>query len=410
MQRITRPTPRSVISADTSPDASLADGGSAPGGSTGTELAALGVHEYRPALAAADLISEIRGLLATEGRAERLVCRYLADLADRIQARRDAELAGYADEFDAARHCFGLGARDVRERVRMGRALRNLPRIEQAFVDGELCYSRVREVTRVATVGTEPDWLELARRLDMRSLERRVAAQRDAGGAEPSRYDKRRLGQPARTEWMGPEMVRVTFELSMEAWTLIEQAMREARRAGAAGPSDGNALEAVARAALSVPRADTCDAGDGFVPYQGPSWGGDEARARAGAVESALSIADARGIAERDATQGGSAERAPGPRATAHEFAMAATQGGSAERAPGTGDRRSDDEHSGSGFVDQASEPVMRLMRVMGRSGGWTLEALTESSGLSVQEACVALTLLELGGRVRRRAFAFDPV
>jgi hypothetical protein len=52
----------------------------------------------------------------------------------------------------------------------------------------------------------------------------------------------------------------------------------------------------------------------------------------------------------------------------------------------------------------------MLLMQVMGRSVGWTLEALTESSGLSVQEACVALTLLELGGRVRRRAFAFDPV
>ena len=38
------------------------------------------------------------------------------------------------------------------------------------------------------------------------------------------------------------------------------------------------------------------------------------------------------------------------------------------------------------------------------------MEALTESSGLSVQEVCVGVTLLELGGRVRRRAFAFDPV
>ncbi len=51
----------------------------------------------------------------------------------------------------------------------------------------------------------------------------------------------------------------------------------------------------------------------------------------------------------------------------------------------------------------------MRLMQVMGRSGTWTLEALTESSGLSAQQVCVALTLLELGGRVRRHAFAFNP-
>jgi hypothetical protein len=41
---------------------------------------------------------------------------------------------------------------------------------------------------------------------------------------------------------------------------------------------------------------------------------------------------------------------------------------------------------------------------------GWTPDALSEVSGLSAQEVCVALTLLELGGRVRQRAFAFDPV
>jgi predicted Rossmann fold nucleotide-binding protein DprA/Smf involved in DNA uptake len=46
----------------------------------------------------------------------------------------------------------------------------------------------------------------------------------------------------------------------------------------------------------------------------------------------------------------------------------------------------------------------------MGRSGGWTIDALTESSGLSVPQVCRALTLLEVAGRVRRRAFAFDPV
>jgi hypothetical protein len=52
----------------------------------------------------------------------------------------------------------------------------------------------------------------------------------------------------------------------------------------------------------------------------------------------------------------------------------------------------------------------VRLLRVMGRSGGWTLDALTESSGMSVRQVSSAVTLLELGGRVRRRAFAFDPV
>jgi hypothetical protein len=42
---------------------------------------------YRPELPTAELILEVRKLLATERHAKRLTCRYLADLADRIRAR-----------------------------------------------------------------------------------------------------------------------------------------------------------------------------------------------------------------------------------------------------------------------------------------------------------------------------------
>ena len=178
MQDIQRAALRSTISTG----APFAGFGPATRDSTDAGFAAPGERDYRPGLPTSQLIAEVRGLLATERRAERLVCRYLADLADRIQARQDAELGAYADELHAARCFFGLGARDTRERVRIGRALRQLPQIERAFIDGELSYSRVREVTRVATVHTEPDWLELARRLDMRSLERRVATEREATG------------------------------------------------------------------------------------------------------------------------------------------------------------------------------------------------------------------------------------
>ena len=123
---------------------------------------------YQPELCGTQLIAELHVLFATQRRAERLICRYLADLADRIAQRRDAALSAYADELHAARCFFRLGVRETRERVRVGRALRTLPQIEQAFIDGELSYSRVREVTRVATVQTERGWLELAQALDMR--------------------------------------------------------------------------------------------------------------------------------------------------------------------------------------------------------------------------------------------------
>jgi hypothetical protein len=285
-------------------------------------------------------------------------------------------------------------------------------------MEGELCYSRVREVTRVATVHSEPVWLELARRLDMRSLERRVAAEREAARAKSDRHGEQPVDQPARTEWMGADTVHVTFDLSTEAWTLLERAMREARRAGAAGPSDGDALEAVARAALSVQRGDTSDAGDGVVPCQWQHSGDGEADV--GAAKPGRSIAKAWGTGRgprgrnaselgKEATQGGSAvelrqEATQG--GSAVELRQEATQGGSSG-APT--DQRIDNEWVGIG-VEQACEPAWRLMQVMGRSGGWTLDALAEATGLSAQEVCVALTLLELGGHVRQRAFAFDPV
>src|SRR5262245_26005153 len=139
---------------------------------------------YDAALAMPDLIAAIRGLVDDERRGQRLLCRYLADLADRV-AERGFDLMGgfsdvwsgrrFADVYHASRCLFGMGVRRTRELVRVGRALRVLPRIEQAFVEGRLSYSKVRELTRVARADDEDQWLLLARTLPMRVLERRVA-------------------------------------------------------------------------------------------------------------------------------------------------------------------------------------------------------------------------------------------
>jgi hypothetical protein len=153
------------------------------------EAAHASSHDYHPELATPELIVQIRRLLATGRRIGRLVCRYLADLADRIHGQRDRELLAYVDEFHAAACFFDLGPREVRERVRIGRALRQLPQIEAAFIAGELSYSRVREVTRVAQPDTESGWLDCARHLDMRALERRVAGTAEELAARQNRWD-----------------------------------------------------------------------------------------------------------------------------------------------------------------------------------------------------------------------------
>ena len=56
------------------------------------------------------------------------------------------------------------------------------------------------------------------------------------------------------------------------------------------------------------------------------------------------------------------------------------------------------------------SEVNSRLLRAMGGGGRWIPDTLIEASGLSASEVNSALTLLQLSGRIRRRADAFEPV
>src|SRR5215211_8021311 len=62
--------------------------------------------------------------------------------------------------------------RAAREHVRVARALRELPRTRRAFSRGELSYSKVRPLTRVATADSEADLLHLARYATACQLER----------------------------------------------------------------------------------------------------------------------------------------------------------------------------------------------------------------------------------------------
>ena len=83
----------------------------------------------------------------------------------------------------------------AREQVRVARRLRELPLVCAAFADGELSYSKVRALTRVAGVERERELLGLARHATASQLERLlrayrgvVAAERAAAGGRPARW------------------------------------------------------------------------------------------------------------------------------------------------------------------------------------------------------------------------------
>jgi hypothetical protein len=74
----------------------------------------------------------------------------------------------------------GLTPRAARERVRVAKALRELPLTRAAFGKGEISYSKVRALTRAASPETEERFLDLARFATASQLERTVRAYRSA--------------------------------------------------------------------------------------------------------------------------------------------------------------------------------------------------------------------------------------
>ena len=228
-------------------------------------------REYRPSLDTLELVVELEELLKEQRQTERLICRYLADLADRMDPTMSF-LSGYSDVYHLARRQFGLGFRATRERIRVGRALRELPATEQALVSGTLSYSKVREVTRVARPEDEVSWLREASRLPMRTLEQRVvevsarqaAADAVCGASDgnghgnrpaPSAPEVQLAGLRDRhcihTHFRSPKLMDLQMTVSPDTWALLERAMQGARRESEQALSVEEALAAVARDALA---------------------------------------------------------------------------------------------------------------------------------------------------------------
>lgn len=72
----------------------------------------------------------------------------------------------------------------ARERVRVARALDSLPATAAAFALGELSYSKVRAITRMACAGDDGEWVEIARHSTGAQLDRMVAGVKRAVGAD----------------------------------------------------------------------------------------------------------------------------------------------------------------------------------------------------------------------------------
>ncbi|HYJ08438.1 MAG TPA: hypothetical protein VEX18_05500, partial [Polyangiaceae bacterium] len=131
----------------------------------------------------------------------------------------------------------GYGARLVQEKLRVAEALERLPEFVEALKNGHICWSALRELTRVATPETQAAWLAAATGCTVRELEKLVSGL--APGSKP--------GDPS-----SPAAVRhvLRFEVSGDVLACVREALTKIRRDAGEALDDEAALLLLARAVL----------------------------------------------------------------------------------------------------------------------------------------------------------------
>jgi len=129
----------------------------------------------------------------------------------------------------------GLDLGAARERVRVARALGELPLVDDALRRGAISYSKTRAITRVATAASEATLLEMARHATASQLERicrgfrRVRAAAEAERRPESLADEE-LRRFVRTMDTDDGMVRIEARLRPDEAAMLMQALDVARR------------------------------------------------------------------------------------------------------------------------------------------------------------------------------------
>jgi hypothetical protein len=155
----------------------------------------------------------------------------LLDLIREFDARE-----GWANGFRSCAHWLswriGLAPGAAREHVRVARALGTLPRLAQALARGELSYSKVRELTRVATPETEERLLAVGRAGTAEHVERLVRAWRRVDHiAEAREAHRQHEGRSLHVHPDEDGTVRVHGRLTPEVGAVLLQALAAAREA-----------------------------------------------------------------------------------------------------------------------------------------------------------------------------------
>ncbi len=123
-----------------------------------------------------------------------------------------------------------LSLSTAREKVRVAHALKILPMIATAFASGELSYSKVRPLTRVARIDNEASLLAFALKTTASSVEERCRELRCGTVASLGEANRRHANRSLRVH-RDPDRGTMTFtvELPLESGELLDKALDRAR-------------------------------------------------------------------------------------------------------------------------------------------------------------------------------------
>jgi hypothetical protein len=175
-------------------------------------------------------------------------CRWLALVAEFDERGGWAEWGVKSCAHWLSWRC-GIGLGTARDQVRVAQRLQELPRVRAAFATGELSYSKVRAIARVATPEIEESLVELALHASGAQLEKLVRGYHSSLaatlGTAQATLEKRYL----RWSWENDGSLRIQGRLPADDGALLLSALRAAEAPPPPPPRAAAADEEVAHTA-----------------------------------------------------------------------------------------------------------------------------------------------------------------
>ncbi|CAN5773504.1 hypothetical protein BH11MYX2_BH11MYX2_24960 [soil metagenome] len=147
---------------------------------------------------------------------------------------------GMVSMIDYMERVLGYAPRTAQHRLQAARALSTLPETSAALRRGELCFSALKELARVATGSTEQAWLDAVRGKNLRQIEELTSGRRRGDSPDTPANPDARL-----------HVVRLE-DITGSTFALFRQAQQRLTEARGSHVSDNDVLAAMATAVLSM--------------------------------------------------------------------------------------------------------------------------------------------------------------